>query len=268
MVTIVTRTGADRKDVIRYLNDWGRKDLTQEEETLDFAAVLPQEAWIDALVADKNDFSKALLEKYYKDCGSKAWNQFMDGSNVWIAGNYWPKIMKRVVKEADFWRANPTNVVEIVNHLIDGICGRTIVENTMDEEVLTTLLSRVKFTSVSTKVNEAMDKFASNTYSISLFIFQKLHHYFEQTRNHEVVFLNKVLKPIIGQDAVQSIILGDSKRYEKLLQDYIDQASDLKNELIKLHGSSSNEEFKALIERLNILPLEESSEGTSEENGA
>ena len=139
------------------MNDWGRKDLTQEEEKLDFAAVLPQEAWIDALVADKNDFSKALLEKYYKDCGSKAWNQFMDGSNVWIAGNYWPKIMKRVVKEADFWRANPTNVVEIVNHLIDGICGRTIVENTMDEEVLTTLLSRVKFTSVSTKVNEAMD---------------------------------------------------------------------------------------------------------------
>lgn len=268
MVNIVTRTGADRKDVIRYLNDWGRKDLTQEEEKLDFAAVLPQEAWIDALVADKNDFSKALLEKYYKDCGSKAWNQFMDSSNVWIAGNYWPKIMKRVVKEADFWRANPTNVVEIVNHLIDGICGRTIVGNTMDEEVLTTLLSRVMFTSVSTKVNEAMDKFASNTYSISLFIFQKLHHYFEQTRNHEVVFLNKVLKPIIGQDAVQSIILGDSKRYEKLLQDYIDQASDLKNELIKLHGSSSNEEFKALIERLNILPLEESSEGTSEENGA
>lgn len=268
MVSIVTKTGVDRKDIIQYLNDWGRRGLTQEEEQLDFAAVLPQEAWIDALVSDKNDFSKALLEKFYKDCGCKAWNQFMNGSNVWIGGNYWPKMMRRVVKDADFWRTNPSNAVEIVNHLIDGICGRTIVENTMDDEVLTTFLTRVKFTSVSTKVNEAMDKFASNTYSISLFIFQKLHHYFEQTRNHEVVFLNKVLKPIIGQDAVQSIILGDSKRYEKLLQDYIDQASDLKNELIKLHGSSSNEEFKALIERLNILSLEESSEGTSEENGA
>jgi KAP family P-loop domain. len=265
MVTIVTKTGVDRIDVIQYLNDWGRKGLTQEEEQIDFAAVLPQEAWIDALVADKNGFSKALLEKFYKDCGSKAWNQFMDGSNVWIGGNYWSKIMRRFVKDADFWRTNPSNAVEIVNHLIDGICGRTIVESTMDEELLTTLLSRVKFTSVSTKVNEAMDKFASNTYSISLFIFQKLHHYFEQTRNHEVVFLNKVLKPIIGQDAVQSIILGDSKRYEKLLQDYIDQASDLKNELVKLHGSSSNEEFKALIERLDILPKENSGDGSGEE---
>lgn len=261
MVTIVTRTGADRKDVIRYLNDWGRKDLTQEEEKLDFAAVLPQEAWIDALVADKNDFSKALLEKYYKDCGSKAWNQFMNGSNVWIAGNYWPKIMKRVVKEADFWRANPTNVVEIVNHLIDGICGRTIVENTMDEEVLTTLLSRVKFTSVSTKVNEAMDKFASNAYSISLFIFQKLHHYFEQTRNHEVVFLNKILRPIIGQVAVQSIVLGDLKRYEKLLKENIDQASELKTELIKMHDNSQNPEWVALIDRLEIVEVKGEGEG-------
>lgn len=262
MVTIVTRTRADRKDVIQYLNDWGRKGLTQEEEELDFAAVLQQETWIDALVADKNDFSKALLEKYYKDCGSKAWNQFIDGSNVWIAGNYWPKIMKRVVKETDFWRTNPSNVIEIVNHLIDGICSRTIVENTMDEEVLTTLLTRVKFTSVSTKVNEAMDKFASNNFSINLFIFQKLHHYFEQTRNHEVVFLNKILRPIIGHASVQSIVLGDLKKYEKLLKENIDQASELKTDLIKMHDSSQNLEWVALIERLEIIEVKEEGEGT------
>ena len=253
MVTVVAKTGVDRKDVIQYLNAWGRRGLTQEEKQIDFAAVLPQEAWIDALMADKNDFSKALLEKYYKDCGSKAWNQFMDSSNVWIEGYYWSKIIKRVVKDADFWQTNPINVVEIVNHLIDGICSRTITENTMDGEVLTIFLTRVKFTSVSTKVNEAMDKFASNAYSINLFIFQKLHHYFEQTRNHEVVFLNKILKPIIGQSSVQSIVLGNNIRYEKLLKENIDQASELKTELIKMHDGSQNPEWVALIERLEII---------------
>lgn len=253
MVTVVNKTGVDRKVVIRYLNDWGRRGLTREEEQLDFAAVLPQEIWIDALEADKNDFSKALLGKYYKDCGAKPLNVFVNGSNVWIGGNYWPKIMKRVVKDEDFWRTNPSNAVEIVNHLIDGICSKTIVESTMDEEVLTILLSRVKFTSVSTKVNEAMDKFASGVYSISLFIFLKLHHYFEKTKNHEVVFLNKILKPIIGQDTIQSVVLGDLKRYEKLLNEYIDQASDLKAELIKMHDSSHNPEWVDLIERLGII---------------
>lgn len=257
MVTIVTKTGVDRKDVIQYLNDWGRRWLTQEEEQLDLASVLPQDAWIDALIADKNDFSKALLEKFYKDCGSKAWNQFMDGSNVWIGGNYWAKIMKRVVKDADYWQTHPSNAVEIVIHLIDGICSKTIVESTMDEEVLTTLLSRVQFTNVSTKVNEAMDKFASNTYTISLFIFLKLHHYFEQTRNHEVVFLNKILKPIIGQGAVQTIVLGDLRRYEKLLKENIDQASELKTELIKMHDSSQNPDWVALINRLEIIEAKE-----------
>ena len=253
MVTVVTKTGIDRKDVIQYLNDWGRRGLTQEEEQLDFAAVLPQEAWIDALEADKNDFSKALLRKYYKDCGAKPWNTFVGGSNVWVEGNYWPKIMKRVVKDEDFWRTNPSNAIEIVNHLIDGICSRTIVESTMDEELLTILLSRVKFANVSTKVNEAMDKFASGVYSISLFIFLKLHHYFEQTKNHEVVFLNKILKPIIEQNAVQSIVLGDLKRYKKLLDEYIDQASDLKVALIKMHDSSQNQEWVALIENLGFF---------------
>ena len=257
MVNIVNKTGVDRKDIIQYLNDWGRKGLTQEEDQLDFHVVLPQEAWIDTLVADKNVFSKALLEKYYKDCGSKTWNLFMDSTNVWMAGRYWSKIMKRVVREADFWRTDPSNDVEIVNHLIDGICSRTIVEGAMDEEVMTALLSHVKFTSVSTKVNEAMNKFASNTYSINLFIFQKLHHYFEQTRNHEEVFLNMILKPIIGQDTVQSIILGNLGRYEKVLKENIDQASELKAELIKMHDSSKNSEWVALIDRLGIMDVKE-----------
>lgn len=179
---------------------------------------------------------------------------------MWIGGNYWPKIMKRVVKDEDFWRTNPSNAVEIVNHLIDGICSKTIVESTMDEEVLNILLSRVKFTSVSTKVNEAMDKFASGVYSISLFIFLKLHHYFEKTKNHEVVFLNKILMPIIGQDTIQSVVLGDLKQYEKLLNDYIDQASDLKVALRKMHDSSQNPEWVALIERLGIIEAKKEDE--------
>ena len=263
MVVVANRTGVDRKDIIQYLNSWGRRELTQEEEQLDFAAVLPQEAWIDVLETDKNGFAKALLGKYYKDCGVKPWNVFLDGSNIWIGRNYWPQMMKRVVKDDDFWRADPCNTVEIVNHLIDGICSKNIGENTMDEEVLNILLTQVYFTNVSTKVNEAMDKFTSGEYSINLYIFVKLHHYFEQTKNHEVVFLNKILKPIIGQAAVQSIVLGNLKKYEKLLRDYIDQASDLKTELVTMHDSTQNQEWVALIDRLGIIEVkkEEKEEG-------
>lgn len=76
-----------------------------------------------------------------------------------------------------------------------------------------------------------------------------------------MVFLNKILKPIISQDAVQSIVLSDLKKYEKLLKDNIDQASELKTELIKMHDSSQNPEWVALIDRLEIIEVKEEEEG-------
>lgn len=261
MVTLVNKTGVERIDIIQYLNDWGRLRLTQDEEQLDFAVVLPQETWIDALESDKNVFSKSLLEKFYRDCGSKPYSEFVDSSNIWKSGNYWPKVIKRVAKDDDYWKTHPSNVPEIVSHLIDGICSRTIGETTMDADLLNSLLSRVKFTDVSSKVNEAMDKFAG-TYTINTFIFQKLHHYFEKTKNHEVLFLNRILRPIIDQDSVQAIILGNLKHYEKLLNDFIDQASDLKAVLIKMHDSSHNQEWVALIERLGIIEVKEEEKGS------
>lgn len=259
MVNVVSKTGVDRKDVIIYLNDWGRRGLTQEEENLDFTSALPQEAWIDAIEADKNEFAKALLGKYYMDCGNKAFGEFVDSSNVWKTSNYWAKVMRRVVNDEEFWNTKPKNVSEIVNHLIEGLCGKTIVESTMDEVLLDTLLKRVKFTDVSSKVNEVMDKFVG-TYSINLYVFLKLHHYFEQTKNHEVIFLNRILKPIINHDSVQAIILGNLKYYEKLLENYLDQASDLKTTLIKMHDSSQNQEWLALIDRLGIIEVKENKE--------
>ena len=260
MVTVVNQTGVDRKDVIQYLNVWGRKGLTQDEEQLDFATVLPQEAWIDALVLDKNDYAKALLGKFYRDCSNKAFSNFIDSSsNVWKSSNYWAKVMRRAVKDEDFWKIKPGNVAEIVGHLIEGICAQTIMENTMSEELLNCLLTRVKFKDVSSKVNEVLEKFTS-TYSISLYIFLKLHHYFEQTKNHEELFLNKILQPIIHHDSVQAIVLDNLKLYEKLLKEYIDQASNLKTTLIKMHDSSNNPEWVALIDRLGIIEVMEEKE--------
>ena len=62
--------------------------------------------------------------------------------------------------------------------------------------------------------------------------------------------------PIIGDAEVQSIILGNKGFYESLIRDNIDQASELRLELIKLYKESTNEDLKSMIERLEILPLQ------------
>lgn len=260
MVTVVTRTGVAYQSVIKFLNDWGRNGLTVEEEALDFGVILTKEAWIDALESDKNMFAKALLGKYYKDCGAIDWSLFINAQNTWIATNYWPKMLKRLALDADFWKTNPANVKSITEHLITGICSETITSSNIDQAMLDKILENVRFSDVSSTVNEVLGKY-SGSYHINEYKFMKLHHYFEQTINHEVIMLNKILKPIIGLASVQNIVLGNLGYYESLLLKYISQASDLKNELVKMNDTTKNEEMRALIGRLGIIEVKEDIEG-------
>lgn len=259
MVSVVTRTGVAHQAIIKYLNDWGKNRLTAEEEIMDFSANLTKDEWIDALEADKNTFAKAMLGKYYKDCGAKEWSQFVTAQNIWQTANYWPKMLKRLALDSDFWRTNPANMKSIVEHLITGICSETITSSSIDQAMLDKILENVKFSDISSTVNEVLGKF-SVTYHVSEYKFMKLHHYFEQTINHEVIMLNKILKPIIGMASVQNVVLGNLDYYELLLKNHISQASDLKSELVKMNEITKNEEFKALIGRLGIIEVKEEKE--------
>lgn len=259
MVTVAKKTKVVYQTIIKFLNDWGRQKLTTEEETMDFTATLTEEGWIDALEADKNTFAKAVLGKYYKDCGAKDWNMFINAQNIWIATNYWPKMLKRLAIDIDFWRTNPANMKSIAEHLITGICSETITSSSIDQPMLDKILENVKFSDVSSTVNEVLGKYSS-TYHITEYKFLKLHYYFEKTINHEVIMLNKILKPIIGFASVQNVVLGNLDYYEPLLVKYISQASDLKSELVKMNETTKNEDMKALIGRLGIIEIKDEKE--------
>ena len=49
------------------------------------------------------------------------------------------------------------------------------------------------------------------------------------------------------------IILENQTYYENLIKNNIDQASDLKSELTKLHDSTNNDGLKEFIERLGFI---------------
>ena len=52
-------------------------------------------------------------------------------------------------------------------------------------------------------------------------------------------------------------ILDNLDFYENLLKNNMDQASDLKIELVKLYKTSDNEKFKDLIKRLGLITKED-----------
>lgn len=252
MVNIQTKAGLDRKAIVKFVNDWGKKSLADEEKALDFASTFSQENWIDAFEEVENELSRAILRKYYEDCGGKELAAFKTNTNAWASGNYWSKVLKRVAKDNEFWVTKPKSAVAIAGFMIDGICSGIITEGNIDQEMLDGVLSHVDFTKVSTKVYEVLDKF-KGTYTINEYKFKKLHHYFEETIENNVVLLNKVLKPIIHIESIQDVVLRKRSFYEGLMMNSLGQASELKNELIKLYSSTNKMEFKDLIFNLGII---------------
>ena len=265
MADIESRIGVERSLLIKFVNDWGKKSLTDSEKKVTLSNTWGSESWCKALVEENCPLSKSILDKYYQDFNAQPLTSFVDGNNAWVAQNtsYWLRVLNILIDGADFKQACSEKLIEITKHLIEGICTGHITNGNM--ELQEKLLSWAKFDDVSTKVNEMMGKFGNGQLTINSFKFKSLHHYMEMTRGYETQYLNSVIKPIIGDAEVQGIITGAVGYYESLLHNNLDQASDLKKELIKLHGSSSNEEFKAMIERLDILPKENLGDGSGEE---
>ena len=251
-------TGVEHQLVIRFLNDWGKITLNDTEKKIALQNVFGDETWCKALLEEDCPLSRAILDKFYQDFNAQAITAFVNLKNAWVATNtsYWLRVLKVLVDSDEFKRVCSVKIVEITTHVIEGICTGQITDGNENMDLQLKLLSWTKFDKVSSKVNDMMSKFSGQLY-INVFMFKSLHHYFEKTRGLETQFLNYVLKPIIEDVEVQRIIYTMKDFYEPLLQCNIDQASDLKVEIAKVYNSSNNEGFKALVERLGILPKDE-----------
>ena len=69
------------------------------------------------------------------------------------------------------------------------------------------------------------------------------------------VFSMKEVNALYSSERTARAALG------KLLKENIDQASELKTELIKMHDNSQNPEWVALIDRLEIVEVKGEGEG-------
>lgn len=254
MANIQAHTGVDYELIIKFVNDWGKIELNDEEQKLQLSSVFGSESWAKAFVAVKNNFAKAVLSKYYAEYNNKTFANFMNANNAWLAyaSSYWLRNLKYLVEDEDFMKTCSRLMIELTDHLIEGICNGNIAEGGENAGLERKLLSWVKFDDVSSKVNEMLGKF-SPQFKMNIFKFKSLHHYFEQTRGQEPQLLNNVLKPIINNEEVQMIILENQSCYENLIKNNIDQASDLKSELIRLHDSTNNDGLKEFIKRLGFI---------------
>lgn len=266
MSNIAAKTGVSKKAIIVFVNDWGRKDLNNTEKNLSLQNILVGEDWCKALLTVKNDFSKALLKKYYRDLSAQPITSFLNANHSWVPlqNSYWLRQLKVLVDDAAFMNTCKEKVTDITSHVIEGICGGQITQGNNNMDLQQKLLTYVKYNSVSSKVSDMMVKFGNGQFVMDRFKFLSLHHYLEQTKGYETQMLNYVLKPIINDAEVQKIILGNAAYYEPLIHNNIVQASDLKNEMLRIYESTTDSELKKFIEKVGII--EEKGEEDENEN--
>lgn len=255
MSRIKQLTNVEYSSIIRFVNDWGRENLNDIENKVVLSNVFNDERWCKTLNEEDCQLSKTILEKFYHDFKQQPITAFMTSNNTWgmLTNSYWLRVLNVLIDSNEFKYTCKDKLEEIVTHVIEGICTKNITCNSDNMELQSKLLLWVDFEKVSSKVIDVMDRFG-NSRTINTFMFISLHHLFEQTRGFETKYLNYVLKPIITNVDVQQIILDNLDFYESLLGENMDQASDLKTEMINLYETSENDKFKNLIERLEIFP--------------
>ena len=258
MSNIRTLTNVEHGLLIRFVNDLGKSGLNDVEKKVVLSNVFGNEVWCKALIEEDSPFSKAILEKFYHDFNEQSLSAFMTSNNAWVTlnNNYWLRVLKILIDTDEFKQACSEKLLEITTHIIEGIFTGHITESNENLDLQSKILSWAEFNKVSSKVIDMMGKLGGQL-TINAFKFKSLHHYMEKTRGYETQYLNYVLKPIIGNHEVQGIIYDNKVFYEPLLHTNLDQASDLKKELIKLFDNSTHEGFKTMIKGLKILPKTE-----------
>ena len=258
MSNIRTLTNVEHGLLIRFINDLGKNTLNDVEKKVVLSNVFGNEMWCKALIEENCPLSTAILDKFYHDFNEQSITAFMTSNNAWVTLNnsYWLRVLKTLIDTKEFKQTCSEKLVEITTHIIDGIFTGHIIDKNENMDLQSKILSWAEFNKVSSKVIDMMGKLGGQL-TINVFKFKSLHHYMEKTRGYETQYLNYVLKPTIGNNEVQGIIYDNKDFYKPLLHTNLDQASDLKKEMINSYDNSTHEGFKTMIKGLKILPKTE-----------
>ena len=264
MSNIKTLTNVDCGSLIRFVNDCGKINLNDLEKKVPLSDVFSNETWCKALLLENCPLSNAILEKFYHDFNSRPLNEFLNSNNAWVSltQSYWLRVLSVLIDSDEFKSVCSEKLVEIAEHIIDGVSAGNINDRNENIDLQSKILSWVEYDNVSSKVIDVMAKFGVQ-HTMTVFKFKTLHHYLEKTRNYETQYLNYVLKPIIDMNEVQTIVYDNKEFYEPLLRANLDQASDLKRKMITAFENSTHGGFKEMIKGLNILPNEDSTNQVS-----
>lgn len=260
------RINITRSNIVQYLNDWGYKQLGDNDRKENVYVFFGTLAKANEVIGLDCSLGESITAHFLKELESKDISDFVNSSNhTFTSSSYWGNVLVRLVEKHKVPTPLSPKMNEIASHLLRAVELRNLSSLPV-HSVEKFLLETVEYKDVSTTVNDLITDWTTKQQTLTPLIFKILHRFIENTNlnGNYSGFLNYCMLNLIKDERCQNIILENQDFYSEVMQGHLDSASELKKVIEEIAGDEKyeNKKFQAFLQVL----LEKDKEDSNKRN--
>lgn len=246
---LVNGLGVTREEMVWFADNWGYKEIPEQEKAKSYFALLPDVTWIDILLNEKMPLTKALLDKCVSEMSEQGITQFLQINSVIHANTNWNIALKKLVD---------TNYISITKFRQMPNIAASLLEHAAKYGPITDvtwckLLKKVKYSNISSNVHNLRNNIllGSSGYDMTpakfLFLYEWLEPSEINIELHWTDTANKILAKVVDDAQCQNVIMKNKDYYKPIITNTVNTASALHNKLKKILETQGTSDFAAYI---------------------
>lgn len=260
------RINITRSNIIHYLNDWGYKQLGDNDRKENVYVFFDTLAKANEVIGLECSLGESITAHFLKELESKDISDFVNSSNhIFTSSSYWGNVLVRLVEKHKVPTPLSPKMNEIASQLLRAVELQKLSSLHVNS-VEKFLLETVEYKDVSTTVNDLITDWTTKQQTLTPLIFKILHRFIENTNlnGNYSGFLNYCMLNLIKDERCQNIILENQDYYSEVMQGHLDSASELKKVIEEIADDENyeNKKFQAFLQVL----LEKDKEGSNKRN--
>ena len=242
---IKSRYGISDEILLEHLDRWDSSDLDNADysEHQNFQTLIPSSAIIRATSSVNNELTNRINKLAVESISKCSKEDFINTENSY-SSNFWHQILDTLI-EHESMEDKPQCVIDYAAHLwLQLAIGQRAIQK---DDHFYKIATAVDSSKISHVFSDIRDKFCNNQATIDAnrfcFVEQNLREHGSLIERATDV-VNRIIKPVIGNQPVKEIILSNGSFYKTLFEK-ADNINDFKNSV--KNAWSSDNDFMALL---------------------
>ncbi len=246
---LVNNLGVERKDLVKFADDWGYKHISEQEKGKKYFTLLNDAGWIDTLLEEESPLSQELLNKCAAELIQQPINQFVQANTFSHPNTPWNTALGKLIDTNYINAQNLGSLTELAAYLLDHVAQ----QGAFNDKVWSKLLDKVEYASISSKINDIRNNILNGVqgYTMTPDKFKRLHTWLESSGinadNHCADSANQILAKVVDNLDCQTIILERGEYYAPIVSNTIETASALHTKLKKIVAEQPESDFAKFV---------------------